>query len=51
MTYTARYLQEATGILKLVDQDSIEHMADLICDLRERHGRLFLLGVGGGAHQ
>lgn len=48
-SYTTQYLQEAAEILKLVDQDSIERMADLLLQLREREGRLFLLGVGGGA--
>lgn len=47
--YTGQYLEEATEILKLLDQESIERMADLLLQLREREGRLFLLGVGGGA--
>jgi D-sedoheptulose 7-phosphate isomerase len=49
MNYIAQYIQEATEILRLVDQSAIERAADLLLDLRERHGRLFLLGVGGGA--
>jgi D-sedoheptulose 7-phosphate isomerase len=49
MNYVAQYIQEATEILRLVDQSTIERTADLLLDLRERHGRLFLLGVGGGA--
>src|SRR3977135_2113056 len=49
MNYVAQYIQEATEILKLVDQSTIERTADLLVDLRERHGRLFMLGVGGGA--
>ena len=49
MTYVAQYVQEATEILRLVDQSTIERTADLLLDLRERNGRLFLLGVGGGA--
>lgn len=47
--YTGQYLQEASEILRLLDQDSIENMADLLIGLRQREGRLFLLGVGGGA--
>lgn len=47
--YTGQYLQEATEIVKLLDQDSIERMADLLSEVRDREGRLFLLGVGGGA--
>lgn len=49
MNYVAQYIQEAAEILRLVDQASIERTADLLVELRERHGRLFLLGVGGGA--
>lgn len=47
--YTSQYLQEAVEILKRLDQGSIERIADLLLDLRQRQGRLFLLGVGGGA--
>jgi len=47
--FTAQYLQEAIDILKLLDQNSIERIADLLLELREREGRLFLIGVGGGA--
>ncbi|MGH9733885.1 MAG: HAD-IIIA family hydrolase [Candidatus Acidiferrales bacterium] len=47
--YTGQYLEEATEILRLLDQESIERMADLLVQVREREGRLFLLGVGGGA--
>ena len=49
MSYVAQYIQEATDILKLLDQSAIERVADLLLELRERSGRLFLLGVGGGA--
>lgn len=49
MNYTEQYLAEATEILKLIDRDSIERTAELVGRLRERDGRLFFLGVGGGA--
>jgi D-sedoheptulose 7-phosphate isomerase len=49
MSYVAQYLQEATKILSLLDQSAIEQTADLLVQLRERRGRLFLIGVGGGA--
>jgi D-sedoheptulose 7-phosphate isomerase len=49
MGYVAQYIQEATEILSLLDQSAIERTADLLGELRERSGRLFLLGVGGGA--
>src|SRR2546428_560248 len=49
MSYVAQYIQEAAEILKLLDQSAVERVADLLLELRERSGRLFLLGVGGGA--
>ena len=49
MNYVAQYIQEATEILRLVDQSTIERTADMLLELRQRPGRLFLLGVGGGA--
>ena len=47
--YTAAYIQEAIEILRRIDQSAIERMGDLLAELRERGGRLFFLGVGGGA--
>src|ERR1700752_2342300 len=49
MTYVAQYVQEASEILRQLDQSVVERTADLLLELRERPGRLFLLGVGGGA--
>jgi D-sedoheptulose 7-phosphate isomerase len=49
MSYTTQYFEEATKILSLLDQSAVERTADLLLELRERPGRLFLLGVGGGA--
>jgi D-sedoheptulose 7-phosphate isomerase len=47
--YTAVYVQEAIAILQQIDHSAIERMAELLVELRERGGRLFFLGVGGGA--
>src|SRR6201988_4247203 len=49
MTYVAQYVQEASEILRQLDQSVIERTTDLLLELRERSGRLFVLGVGGGA--
>jgi D-sedoheptulose 7-phosphate isomerase len=49
MTYTEQYLTEAGEILKQLDRDAVERMVDLLVTVRERGGRLFVLGVGGGA--
>jgi len=49
MTYAKQYLDEAVEILGRIDRTTIERTVDLLLELRERSGRLFLLGVGGGA--
>src|SRR6266850_1861247 len=49
MTYVQQYIDEAGQILKRIDRLAIEKMVELLVDLRAKHGRLFFLGVGGGA--
>ena len=49
MTFTAQYLKEAADIITKLDHEPIERMAALLLALRDRGGRLFILGVGGGA--
>lgn len=49
MSYTMEYLTEAQRILAELDVDGIERLVSLLVVLRERGGRLFFLGVGGGA--
>jgi D-sedoheptulose 7-phosphate isomerase len=48
-THTADYLREAIAIIERLDQAAIERIVDLIVNTREQGGRLFILGVGGGA--
>jgi D-sedoheptulose 7-phosphate isomerase len=48
-TYAETHLREATEVIKRLDVAAIESIADLLSDLRRRHGRLFFLGVGGSA--
>jgi D-sedoheptulose 7-phosphate isomerase len=47
--HVTEYLREASEILSRLDRESIERTIDLLVELRERGGRLFVLGVGGGA--
>jgi D-sedoheptulose 7-phosphate isomerase len=47
--FVKQHLGEAAEILGRFDHDAIERTAVLLADLRERGGRLFLLGVGGSA--
>ena len=48
MSYSVTYLAEAKAIIDLLDPEVIEKMAAGLAALREREGRLFLLGVGAG---
>ncbi len=49
MNYINQYIQEEIKILELLDQSKIQSTLDLLIQLRARGGRLFFLGVGGGA--
>lgn len=49
MDYARQYIEEAAEVLKRIDAGAIERAVDLLVALRERGGRLFILGVGGGA--
>ncbi len=49
MSYSSQYLTEARQILDQLDLEPIERMAHLLAETREKAGRLFILGVGGGA--
>jgi len=47
--YTQRYLTEVAALAAQLDPARIDRMIDLLLDVRARQGRLFFLGVGGGA--
>ena len=49
MTHSQRYLDEAAKLARAVDHEAVERLAAALVALRERGGRLFLLGVGGSA--
>jgi D-sedoheptulose 7-phosphate isomerase len=49
MDYIKRYLKEAKEIIDQIDQNQIDQVIVLVKDIREKKGRLFFLGVGGGA--
>ena len=49
MVYTNEYLSEVKLIVDRIDTEAIERMIDLIVEIRKNNGRLFFLGVGGGA--
>lgn len=47
--YTRSYLDEAVRIVAGLDRQAIDRMVTLLAEVRENAGRLFILGVGGGA--
>jgi D-sedoheptulose 7-phosphate isomerase len=49
MSFSEQYLEESGRIAAQLDPLVIEKMVGLLVDLRDRSGRLFILGVGGGA--
>jgi D-sedoheptulose 7-phosphate isomerase len=49
MSYAATYLDEVAEIAASISRDDMERMAAGIAAVRERGGRLFIIGVGGGA--
>jgi len=49
VSYVNQYLDEVTKVVDALDVGVIEKMIDGLMGLREKGGRLFLLGVGGGA--
>jgi D-sedoheptulose 7-phosphate isomerase len=48
-SFAAVYLGEVGDIVRSLDPASIDALAAALADVRKRHGRLFVLGVGGGA--
>jgi len=48
-TFTQQYLDDTVRIAAALDVSSIEKLAATLANVRARGGRLFFLGVGGGA--
>jgi D-sedoheptulose 7-phosphate isomerase len=47
--YISAYLNDAVTIIHKIDRDQIQRMSRILQDIRANGGRLFILGVGGGA--
>lgn len=48
-SFARQYLNEAKQIIDKIDVGAIDRMVELLAALRAGNGRLFLVGVGGGA--
>ena len=49
MTYSQQHLEEAIQIIRQLDAGLIEKAVEQLRQIRDRGGRLFILGVGGSA--
>ena len=49
MSFTKQFLEEVRQVVTQLNVDAIEKAADELARVRERGGRLFILGVGGSA--
>jgi D-sedoheptulose 7-phosphate isomerase len=47
--YISSYLDDAIAIIKKIDHTQIQKMIQILQEVRTHGGRLFILGVGGGA--
>jgi len=47
--YINSYLEETRQIAKKLDRDEINKMINILKEVRDQRGRLFIIGVGGGA--
>jgi D-sedoheptulose 7-phosphate isomerase len=47
--YISAFLNDAVTIIRNIDQGHIKKMSKILQDVRKNGGRLFILGVGGGA--
>ena len=49
MEFTQRYLSDVQEIAQKINKAAIVKVVDLVASVRERGGRMFIIGVGGGA--
>jgi len=49
MTFSSKFLADASAIINQIDPAVLDWMAFTISIIRDDHGRIFFLGVGGGA--
>jgi D-sedoheptulose 7-phosphate isomerase len=49
LDYTLRYLKEVQEVAARLDPVMIDKMVEILAETRENNGRVFFIGVGGGA--
>ncbi len=48
-SYTETFLAYVAEVAAGIDREQVDRMVELLSNLRDRGGRLFIIGVGGGA--
>src|SRR5215470_10012865 len=48
-SFTERYLEQTAAVARAIDPVAVDKVVRILVALRERGGRLFVIGVGGGA--
>ena len=48
-SYIDSYLEESVQVAEGIDREAVEKAVQILLDVRSKGGRLFVLGVGGGA--
>jgi D-sedoheptulose 7-phosphate isomerase len=48
-TFSELYFRETIGVIEAIDSNQVERCARGLSEVRQRDGRLFILGVGGSA--
>jgi D-sedoheptulose 7-phosphate isomerase len=49
MSFSTAFLEETISIINKIDTNRVEEVAEIIREVRNNSGRLFILGVGGSA--
>ena len=47
--YTRKYYEEVAAVAAGIDREAVDRMIDILLEVRSSGGRLFIIGVGGGA--
>jgi len=48
-TFSESFLKDCNNIINLINSKDIEKVVDILYDVRNKNGRLFIIGSGGGA--
>jgi len=48
-SFSDRFLDDTVAVVRAIDRDAVDAVAEVMAATRERGGRLFLAGSGGGA--